>query len=263
MHIKHCLRAIVLGLSVLTVSSQAVETAAPAGHVDVLFSPGGGCEERLVSELAKAKKTLRLQAYTFTSAKVAKALADAKKRGVDCEVVLDKSNRTDKFTAAVAVHDAGIPCWIDDLHTVANNKVILIDDTTLLTGSYNFTRAAEASNAENLLIITGMPDLMKAYAENYAKHREHAKPYTGPEDVPDPDAAGAGAAGSTAAANPGKRVKLVSASQPSGNKSGKVWVTANGKKYHAAGCEFLHGAGREIDRSEIQGKYTPCSKCHP
>jgi phosphatidylserine/phosphatidylglycerophosphate/cardiolipin synthase-like enzyme len=226
---------------------------ATAGHIDVLFSPGGGCQERVVAELGKAVKTIRMQAYTFTSSVVAAALRDAKERGVECEVILDSSNRTDKFSAARIVREAGIPCLIDDSHTVANNKVIIIDDATLLTGSYNFTRAAEAANAENLLVITGMPQLLKAYADNYRTHREHGRPFDSARTATQPALAG----------------EAISSPQPAPAAdakpalTGKVYVTPNGKKYHRAGCEFLRGAGRPIDRSEIKGKYTSCSKCRP
>ena len=137
--------------------------ATPPPRIDVLFSPDGGCEARVVAELGKAKKSIRLQGYTFTSQVVALALADAHKRGVDCEVILDKSNATDKFTAAPLIKAAGIPCWLDEEHMVAINKVLIIDDATVLTGSYNFTRAAESANAENLLVMSGMPDLARAY----------------------------------------------------------------------------------------------------
>ncbi len=232
----------------LALPGVSVEAPAPPGRVEVLFSPGGGCEKRVLAELAKATRTIRLQAYTFTSPVIARALADAKARGVDCEVILDKSNRTDKFSAAPTVRAAGILCLIDEDHTVANNKVILIDDATLLTGSYNFTRAAELSNAENLLIITGMPELLKAYRENYEKHREHARPFDEPAEAAE------AAASSQPAAQP---------VDPQPTASGRVYVTTNGKKYHRAGCEFLRGAGRAIARSEIGGKYTPCSRCRP
>ena len=222
-----------VGVVWMAPAALALEPAGAGVHVDVLFSPEGGCEERVVQELGRARKTIRVQAYTFTSSIVARALSDARARGVDCEVILDKWNRTEKFSAARSIFNAGIPCFIDDSHTIANNKVILVDDATLLTGSYNFTRAAEASNAENLLIITGMPDLMKAYAGNYAKHRQHAKPY-----VP---------VSATQPAITGEAVASEDVVNPGPASGGKVYVTPNGKKYHRANCEFLRRRG-EGDR---------------
>ena len=93
-----------------------------------------------------------MQAYSFTSAPIAKALVDAHKRGVKVLAVLDKSNETDKYSAATFLSDAGMPPLIDNQHAIAHNKVMVIDSTTLLTGSFNFTKAAEEKNAENASI---------------------------------------------------------------------------------------------------------------
>lgn len=52
----------------------------------------------------------------------------------------------------------------------------MIDDATVLTGSFNFTRAAEERNAENLLVIRD-PQLASRYLKNWTEHKAHAKPY--------------------------------------------------------------------------------------
>ena len=59
----------------------------------VYFSPHGGCTEAIVNALSHAKTEVLVQAYSFTSAPIAKALVEAHKRGVHVEVVLDKSNK--------------------------------------------------------------------------------------------------------------------------------------------------------------------------
>ena len=66
----------------------------------VYFSPHGGCTDAIVRELDKAKSTVFVQAYTFTSAPIAKALLNVHKRGVKVEVILDKSQRTQKYSSA-------------------------------------------------------------------------------------------------------------------------------------------------------------------
>jgi phosphatidylserine/phosphatidylglycerophosphate/cardiolipin synthase-like enzyme len=90
---------------------------------------------------------------TFTSAPIAKALMDAHRRGVKIQVILDKSNQTDKYSAATFTQNYGIPTFIDDRHAIAHNKIIIIDSHTVLAGSFNFRKQAEQSNAENLLVI--------------------------------------------------------------------------------------------------------------
>ena len=65
--------------------------------VEVHFSPKGGCTDAVVAELDSAKTSVLVQAYSFTSARIAKALVEAHKRGVQVQAVLDKSQRTEKY----------------------------------------------------------------------------------------------------------------------------------------------------------------------
>ena len=130
------------------------------------FSPKGGCTEAVVSELANAKQTVLVQAYSFTSAPIAKALVDAHKRGIKIQVILDKSQRTEKYSSADFVSHARIDTFIDSKHAIAHNKIMIIDSAKAITGSFNFTKAAEESNAENLLVLED-PKLAAEYAANW------------------------------------------------------------------------------------------------
>jgi len=94
------------------------------------------------------------------------------------QAVLEKSNQTDKYSAPTFLVNAGIPTRIDAQHAIAHNKVMVIDSATVITDSFNFTKAAEAMNAENLLVITDAPELVKAYAQNMLLHAAHSQPYT-------------------------------------------------------------------------------------
>jgi phosphatidylserine/phosphatidylglycerophosphate/cardiolipin synthase-like enzyme len=143
----------------------------------VYFSPDGGCTDAIVDALTQAKKTVLVQAYSFTSTPIARALRDAKDRGINVEVILDESNRTDAYSAADFISHAGIPTYIDAVHNIAHNKIMIIDNTTVITGSFNFTKSAEEKNAENLLVIHDTA-LAKRYTDNWQKHLEHSEPYT-------------------------------------------------------------------------------------
>src|SRR5262249_12498700 len=102
------------------------------------------------------------------------------KRGVTVQALLDKSNQTDRYSAATFLKNAGVDVRIDARHAIAHNKIMIIDDATIITGSFNFTKQAEESNAENLLVIKGNPDLVAAYKANWEKHSAHSEPYEGP-----------------------------------------------------------------------------------
>jgi phosphatidylserine/phosphatidylglycerophosphate/cardiolipin synthase-like enzyme len=147
-------------------------------RIEVFFSPQGGCTEAVVKALDHATNIVLVQAYSFTSAPIAKALVDAHRRGVKIQVILDKSQRTEKYSSADFVAHAGIPTYIDAKHAIAHNKIMVIDGYEVLTGSFNFTRAAEEHNAENLLVIQDAP-LAAKYAANWQNHLKHSDPYRG------------------------------------------------------------------------------------
>jgi phosphatidylserine/phosphatidylglycerophosphate/cardiolipin synthase-like enzyme len=164
-------------LAGLPSSFAGAEQIKATGVIDVYFSPRGGATEAVVAEIAKAKTEILVQAYSFTSAPIAKALIDAGRRGVRIEAVLDKSQRRERYTAATFLHNSRIPVRIDDRHAIAHNKIIIIDRRVLITGSFNFTKAAEEKNAENLLIIKGNSLLVARYLDNFLTHLSHSEPY--------------------------------------------------------------------------------------
>jgi phosphatidylserine/phosphatidylglycerophosphate/cardiolipin synthase-like enzyme len=161
----------------------ALFTAVPAiagPDVQVCFTPEYGntpsCTQDIVNALDSARRTILVQAYSFTSAPIAKALVEARRRGVEVKVILDKSANTHHYSAATFLAHMGVPVWIDAQHAIAHNKVMVIDEATVITGSFNFTKAAEEHNAENLLIIRN-PVLAARYTDNWNKHLEHSPPY--------------------------------------------------------------------------------------
>ncbi len=155
--------------------------ALPEGNspsYQVYFSPNGGCTEAIIKELDKAKNTILVQAYLFTSVPIAKGLISAHKRGIKVEALLDKSQRREKYSPADFLANSGIPTKIDSQHNAAHNKIIIIDGETVITGSFNFTKAAEENNAENLLIIHDRK-LASLYTKNWQEHFQHSEVYEG------------------------------------------------------------------------------------
>jgi phosphatidylserine/phosphatidylglycerophosphate/cardiolipin synthase-like enzyme len=144
--------------------------------VQLYFSPNGGSTNAIIKEIDNAKSEILVQAYSFTSTPIAKALLEAHKRGVKVEVILDKSQKTQKYSGATFLANSRIPTFIDSSHAIAHNKIMIIDGKIVITGSFNFTKAAESKNAENLLILES-PELAKLYTENWKNHKEHSEPY--------------------------------------------------------------------------------------
>jgi phosphatidylserine/phosphatidylglycerophosphate/cardiolipin synthase-like enzyme len=163
--------------------SPSLPVSVPVTQIRAYFTPGHTVETAINDEINAAENTIRVQAYSFTNPLIVEALANARLRGVDVIVVLDKSNRTQRSSVAALAQRAGIPTLIDDRHAIAHNKIMIIDDRVVITGSYNFSRAAEKSNAENLVIIESAP-IARKYQQNWQKHHQHSKPFVAGQRAP-------------------------------------------------------------------------------
>ena len=166
-----------------TAKEPSLKPAAAQDGVSVFFSPKGGCTEAIVQGIDSARHDIAVQAYYFTSSKIAKALNEAHKRGVKVVVIVDKSIDDGKYSSADYCINNGIECYVDAQHEVAHNKIILIDGKLIFTGSFNFTVRAEEDNAENLVVIENKPKLQAAYEKNFKEHLSHSKRYEGHKGV--------------------------------------------------------------------------------
>lgn len=148
-------------------SLDSPHTVPATGTIEVAFSPEGGITGMIVKELGTARNSIEVQAYSFTSAPIAKALVEAWKRKVQVRVIVDKSQQTERYSVVTYLTNAGIPVHIDRDFQIAHSKIMIIDRTDVITGSFNFTKAAEANNAENCLILHGNKPLADLYEKNW------------------------------------------------------------------------------------------------
>ncbi len=140
--------------------------------VNVCFTPPAGCGNLIAREIFRAESSLYVQAYSFTSETILTALVRAKQRGLKVEVLLDSSNLYDKDSKIELLKNAGIPVMIDKMAGIAHNKVIIIDKKKVITGSFNFTNAADNRNAENVLLIEDA-GLAYRYLQNWLSRKKH------------------------------------------------------------------------------------------
>jgi phosphatidylserine/phosphatidylglycerophosphate/cardiolipin synthase-like enzyme len=148
-------------------------------QIAAYFSPKGGCADAAIQVINGAKHSILIQAYSFTHSGIAEATAKAVESGKDVKVILDKSNLKDTYTVATFLDNHKVPLWIDSKHAIAHNKIIIVDygtpDEVLITGSFNFTKQAETSNAENMLVIRNNHALVEQYHQNFQRHLEHSE----------------------------------------------------------------------------------------
>ncbi|WP_339046425.1 phospholipase D-like domain-containing protein [Candidatus Mesenet endosymbiont of Agriotes lineatus] len=95
--------------------------------------------------LDKAEKSILLQAYEFTSKPIVNGVIAAKRNGIAVQVILDKSQVKHKYSIPIVKEllSNGIPVWIDNKPAIAHNKVMIVDGKKVITGSFNFTAAAQ------------------------------------------------------------------------------------------------------------------------
>ena len=167
---------IVLACTLTLSSVSFAESFFVHGQCDVYFSPNGGATMAIVNLIDSAQKSVYVLAYSFTSPEIANALILAKQKGIDVKVIVDSSQLTSRGSKVAEVSAAGVPIWIDSKHSIAHNKVIIVDGRYLETGSFNFSHAAEVSNAENALICLTLQGAA-VYKKNWDFHQSHSVKY--------------------------------------------------------------------------------------
>jgi len=125
-------------------------------HADtkVYFSPNGGCQEAVIREISKAQKSIDIAMYSFTSREIVQELVKAKEKKVKIRIVLDKGQKTEEYSKSRYLISKGADVRFHLGTGLMHNKFALIDGRVVLTGSFNWTAAADQKNAENLLILT-------------------------------------------------------------------------------------------------------------
>ncbi|CAB3807994.1 hypothetical protein LMG28614_06710 [Paraburkholderia ultramafica] len=113
-----------------------------------------------------ARQSIRVMAYSFTSPAVAKALLEAKRRGVDVAVTVDYRNNVKAAAALGALAYAGVPVRVVRAFSMQHSKYVVCDET-VETGSYNFSQAAARFNSENVLVLSNHPEIARAYLDNW------------------------------------------------------------------------------------------------
>lgn len=176
--LKTIVATIAISASVLSWHPVYAAESPKATTYEVAFSPRQGATELIVKAIEEAKYSIKLAAYSFTSKPIAEALVSAHRRGVTVQAVLDKSNKTGKYSSATFLSHMGVPTRINSHYAIMHNKYMVIDETNVQLGSFNYSKAAENKNAENVLYIKNNPELAKAYSRDWQKLWNEAEDYS-------------------------------------------------------------------------------------
>lgn len=182
---KRCLGAVAGLLAVSSVlagePSATAVVPTPNASVRAVFTPGDDIAGEIIQAIRQARKQVLVQAFSFTHDEIARALIEASRRGVEVKLIADRE-QTEKMRRGqvTGIARGGVPVWLDSEHQGAHNKVMVIDagrpNAQIITGSYNFTRAAQHKNAENVVFISGNEGLVRQYVANWKRHQAHSQP---------------------------------------------------------------------------------------
>ncbi len=115
------------------------------------FCPDDGCTQETVSEIAPAKKVIYFMTYRFTSEPIADALLLLE--DVEIKGVFEKQQAGSQYSQYRRLKDFGLDVRLDTNPSLMHHKVFVIDNETVITGSFNPTQSADSRNDENMLII--------------------------------------------------------------------------------------------------------------
>jgi phosphatidylserine/phosphatidylglycerophosphate/cardiolipin synthase-like enzyme len=153
------------------------------GEVEIAFTPGDAIDRLVIDAIDHAQREIVVNAYTFTHRWIAQALIAAKRRGIAVSVLADREQaRSVPQNVLPELVAGGVDVWLDGNFQNAHNKVIVIDagesHPVLITGSFNFTFAAQRHNAENVLVLRDNAAAARAYRDNWRRLKAKAVPWS-------------------------------------------------------------------------------------
>jgi phosphatidylserine/phosphatidylglycerophosphate/cardiolipin synthase-like enzyme len=144
-------------------------------QVEVYFSPDDDIADRIVEVLRSAEKSIEFMVYTFTSDVLAEAILERGQAGVEVRGVIERDQASNPGSDYQRFLQAGLDVRLDSNPRNMHHKVIIIDDSILITGSYNFSRSAEEDNDENVLILYDVR-VSEEYLIEFTRIFENATP---------------------------------------------------------------------------------------
>jgi phosphatidylserine/phosphatidylglycerophosphate/cardiolipin synthase-like enzyme len=181
-------RTLVMALALAVAPVAAADVPTPrrypaAGTVEIAFTPGDAVDNLIIAAIDRAQTEILVHAYTFTHRRIAQALINARHRGVTVAVLADREQaRAVPQNVLAQLANGGVEVWLDGNFAAAHNKVIVIDAglprATTITGSYNFTLAAQRSNAENIVVLHDNEPVARAYRGNWQRLKVGASPWS-------------------------------------------------------------------------------------
>ena len=146
-------------------------------QVENYFAPEDKVMDKIVSEIGKAAASIHVMAFSFTSQEMSSIIKMKKRSGIKVKVLFHGSGAETEYSRLKDMKSVGAETYIShNRRGVMHNKVIIIDRSVVITGSFNFSKNANISNDENILIIRS-PELAAIYEEEFQRCIRGVKGY--------------------------------------------------------------------------------------
>jgi phosphatidylserine/phosphatidylglycerophosphate/cardiolipin synthase-like enzyme len=143
-------------------------------QVETCFSPEDECAVKLVDTLAQAQDSIRFMAFSFTDDAIGKSVRDRGKAGVTVQGVFETRGSNTEYSEYGRMRKQGLDVWQDGNPYTLHHKVFIVDDNTVVLGSYNFSANADESNDENILIVHN-PEIAAQYNQEFERVYQQAQ----------------------------------------------------------------------------------------
>lgn len=160
-----------VGMMFFIACPQAISATVTAG-----FSPGGSALALVLTTVGQSTRQLHVAAYSFTSKPVAEVILAEKQRGVRIRVMVDDKANREKYSAAMFLANQGVEVCTNGNYAIQHNKFMVADGDAVETGSFNYTASADSRNAENVMVLQGIPAISSRYELEFSRLWAESKP---------------------------------------------------------------------------------------
>lgn len=159
---------LILALLLHVAHASQAESLKVTGGIDISFYPEAKTAEVLVKEIGQAGREIIAQTFFLTCEPIAKALTEAKGRGVAVRVVSDKGLPAVRKSAV----SAGIPANLDLEQIIEHNRSVVIDRQTFIAVPFDSAQSVKQKKSGQLLIVRGNRALIEKYIKHFQKHKD-------------------------------------------------------------------------------------------
>lgn len=169
---KYFILLIIVFIFLAGCSSSSIAPISIKGtQIEYFFSREGQHPDgELVSLINSTHKSLDIAIYSITKKNIVDAIIEAEKRGIKVRIITDNETSKNKYenSALYRINDAGIPIKVNKHSGLMHMKVMISDDSTVTTGSFNYTDSATYKNDEVLVVIHDLSST-KVFEKEFSK----------------------------------------------------------------------------------------------